>query len=155
MAVPWWRQCRWWGTGCTAAGLFETVRQSGSRPVSMSAACLRRTSWSSGPGDEVSLQLEAGTQQRAGRPVKPGKVIHAAALPARPPRGTVLLSGPPVFAGGVTALRLGEPRPGFVRISRSGGDLLQALRSSSLFYREVAPHLPFQMFYTIRLQNYC
>ncbi|XP_070708994.1 all trans-polyprenyl-diphosphate synthase PDSS1 [Pempheris klunzingeri] len=55
MAGPWWRHCKRWSTSCPSPGLLENLWQSNSRPVSVSASCLGRTSWSSGPGSEERL----------------------------------------------------------------------------------------------------
>ncbi|KAK9527529.1 hypothetical protein VZT92_014083 [Zoarces viviparus] len=53
MACPWLRQCRRWSTNCTSRSLLETLRHFNGRSVpTFSTACLRRTSWSSGPGSE-------------------------------------------------------------------------------------------------------
>lgn len=68
MAGPWWRQCRRWSTNVTSTGLFETLWQYSVRSVSVSASSLGRTSWSSWPGNEVSLQQSTWA-------VKPRKVI--------------------------------------------------------------------------------
>lgn len=67
MAGSLWRFCRRWSTSCTTSTLTETLRCFSGRPMSSSTGPLGRESWSSGPGNEVSLHETGSSVKTPGR----------------------------------------------------------------------------------------